>query len=94
MVYIVISNPDGETTKEAIEHIRKMYGNKVLANSFLRDFFMNTGESNLAQMVDIMFEIMTEEQRKSWLGSSDAYRIIKGEVDLTVPTYRGTKTQG
>ena len=93
MGYIVISNPENEKTQKAIEHIKEIYGNRVLVNTFLRDFLMNTKESGLAQMVEITFEIMTEEQKDRWLGSADAYRIISGEIDLNNPTYRGRRTQ-
>ena len=93
MGYIVISNPESEKTQKAIEHIKEIYGNRVLVNNFLRDFLMNTKESGLAQMVDITFQLMTEEQRDRWLGSADAYRIIDDGIDLSNPTYSGRRTQ-
>lgn len=94
MAYILVSNPETEKVQNAIAHIRRIYGsNKLVADSFLRDFFMNTRESGLAQKVELEFQNMTEEQRNHWLGSSDAYRIINDYIDLTKPTYKGRMAQ-
>ena len=93
MEYIVISNPESEKVLRALNHIKNVYGNKVLSDKVPRDFIMHTKESDLAQKVDITFELMTEEQRSHWLGSADAYRIVNGEIDLTNPTYKGKKAQ-
>ena len=93
MAYVVISNPESGKVQSALKHIQRTYGSKVLADQVLIDFIMNTRESGLAQRVDITFELMTDEQRSSWLGSADAYRIVNGEIDLTNPTYKGRKAQ-
>lgn len=93
MAYIVIITPESEKAQRAIGNIKKIHGDKVLADVFLRDFSMNTKESGLAQVVGITFELMTEEQRDRWLGSADAYRIVNNEISLDNPTYRGKRTQ-